>query len=122
MESGQYKSGSLSLHLCTSASQTADAMALEPLLIVRPANGGVTPGGAGLCASTGPRQSPRSDRRRHRHPLDVDPEAPVDHVLGELPHASRLLLSLAGEAGNLFGGRTGRSIARGLMGGILGRR
>jgi DNA helicase HerA-like ATPase len=34
----------------------------------------------------------------------------------------RLLLSLAGEAGNLFGGRTGRSIARGLMGGILGRR
>ena len=44
MESGQYKSGSLSLHLCTSASQTADAMALEPLLIVRPANGGVTPG------------------------------------------------------------------------------
>jgi hypothetical protein len=46
----------------------------------------------------------------------------VDHVLGEIPHASRLLLSLAGEAGNLFGGRTGRSIARGLMGGILGRR
>jgi DNA helicase HerA-like ATPase len=34
----------------------------------------------------------------------------------------RLLLSLAGETGNLFGGRTGRSIARGLMGGILGRR
>ena len=34
----------------------------------------------------------------------------------------RLLLSLAGEAGNMFGGRTGRSIARGLMGGILGRR
>ena len=34
----------------------------------------------------------------------------------------RMLLSLAGEAGNLFGGRTGRSIARGLMGGILGRR
>ncbi|MCX5957952.1 MAG: DUF853 family protein [Cyanobacteria bacterium] len=34
----------------------------------------------------------------------------------------RLLLSLAGEAGNLFAGRTGRSIARGLMGGILGRR
>jgi DNA helicase HerA-like ATPase len=34
----------------------------------------------------------------------------------------RLLLSLAGEAGNLFGGRTGRSIARGLMGGMLGRR
>lgn len=34
----------------------------------------------------------------------------------------RMLLSLAGEAGNLLGGRTGRSIARGLMGGILGRR
>jgi hypothetical protein len=60
-------------------------------------------------------------------------------VLGERPHASplldhyraaqdrdvaraaataarakqRLLLSLAGEAGNLFGGRTGRSIGRG---------
>jgi hypothetical protein len=29
----------------------------------------------------------------------------------------RLLLSLAGEAGHLLGGRTGRSIARGLMGG-----
>ena len=33
----------------------------------------------------------------------------------------RLLLSLAGEAGHLLGGRTGRSIARGLMGGILNR-
>ena len=33
----------------------------------------------------------------------------------------RLLLSLAGEAGHLLGGRTGRSIARGLMGGILSR-
>ena len=34
----------------------------------------------------------------------------------------RMLLNLAGEAGNLLGGRTGRSIARGLMGGFLGRR
>jgi len=34
----------------------------------------------------------------------------------------RLLLSLAGEAGQRLAGRTGRSIARGLMGGILGRR
>jgi DNA helicase HerA-like ATPase len=33
----------------------------------------------------------------------------------------RLLLSLAGEAGQRLGGRTGRSIARGLMGGILSR-
>ncbi|MFM7394544.1 MAG: helicase HerA-like domain-containing protein [Cyanobium sp.] len=33
----------------------------------------------------------------------------------------RLLLSMAGEAGHLLGGRTGRSIARGLMGGILNR-
>jgi len=72
----------------------------------------------------------------------------VDHVLGEVPHASplpdhyreaqdrdvaraaataarekqRLLLSLAGEAGNLFGGGAGRSIARGLLGGNRGRR
>jgi len=34
----------------------------------------------------------------------------------------RLLLNLAGEAGNLLGGRTGRSLARGLMGGLIGRR
>jgi len=38
---------------------------------------------------------------------------------GEKPRL--LLLSLAGEAGHLLGGRSGRSIARGLMGGILSR-
>jgi hypothetical protein len=34
----------------------------------------------------------------------------------------RLLLSLAGEAGHALGGRTGRSLARCLMGGLLGHR
>jgi hypothetical protein len=34
----------------------------------------------------------------------------------------RLLISLAGDAGQALGGRTGRTLARGLLGGLLSRR
>jgi hypothetical protein len=123
-------------------------MALEPLLILRPANGGVTPGaldcalqpalanrhgliagasGTGktltlkrlwiMCWVSAP--TPRRCLTTTAKPWTATPPGPPPP-----PPVSkeRLLPSLAGEAGNLFGGGTGRSIARGLLGGNRGRR
>ena len=81
-------------------------MAAEPLLIARPDPGRGGADGLLLAAMA------------NRHLLfDGAPAVLVDTI----EQVVRLLLSLAGETGHLLGGRTGRSSARGLMGGILSR-
>jgi hypothetical protein len=59
------------------------------------------------------REQERQERARQRERAQAHRRAEREK--------ERLLLSLAGEAGQRLGGPTGRSIARGLMGGILRR-
>jgi hypothetical protein len=77
-------------------------MAAEPLLTARP-----DPGRGGADGLLLPAMA-------NRHLLIAGAPAVLVDTIEQVV---RLLLSLAGEAGHLLGGRTGRSIARGLMGG-----
>ena len=69
-------------------------------------------------ATAAARQADQEQARQERAWERADAQA----ALRAEREKERLLLSLAGEAGHALGGRTGRSLARCLMGGLLGRR
>lgn len=69
-------------------------------------------------ATAAARQANQEQARQERAWERADAQA----ALPAEREKEQLLLSLAGEAGHALGGRTGRSLARGLKGGLLGRR